>query len=429
MFPDLDNSVLYSVLQTNNNSIEQTIDALLEFNQTALPDESIKEAPFLLTPSNSNRQLGDYIREIQKKKKKKKVRFANVGKQPITRKSRWVPLAEHLQWQEDLQPPSSSQSRRSRRNKAKKKKTQIAQPKPAELVTQNPFSALEDEATTTTTTTDDALLSEVLEVPTKENEASFAELVSSLSDDAVQIFGSAPTSDELIPLLSVHDFVSIEPQTAKDDSILFDSCEYFDSSFVAIEPEPKGESQLERQPEPLHMFCALNVPVNQLPAEPSFSSYSYSSSCSLMRSPSFRLDDKILLQPQSQSLVPTTTNNSDDDTPIVIKFYFAEDNIHRISMNRSMLSFDRLQERVANHLVQRKNVSAECQAYAITYQDEEGDHVAVCSQEELGEALRVFEQFVWPAQKPSSAPLLRFYVRPIPSASAARLNNSGYILV
>jgi len=109
----------------------------------------------------------------------------------------------------------------------------------------------------------------------------------------------------------------------------------------------------------------------------------------------------------------------------LIKFYFSADNIHRISVPRSCLSFDQLQERVANHLVQRKNTLAECQAYAMAYDDDEGDRVAICSQEELDEALRVHEEQIWPSN-PDTPALLRFFVKPIGSAPAL---NNGYILV
>lgn len=133
------------------------------------------------------------------------------------------------------------------------------------------------------------------------------------------------------------------------------------------------------------------------------------------------VDDQSHFLVDPSASLPVTAGSSER---IIVKLYLDEGNIHRFSFERDQLSFERLQERVAHNLVQRADSPAECRAYAVTYEDDEGDRIAVCSQEELCEALRVHEECLWPALCDGEQPILRLHVRPV--ALGPALSN-GYI--
>lgn len=459
MFPNLDNSVLYSVWQSTNESIDAAIDVLLSFNDTMqrsmrasqqLVEEPLEtrlaqreDAQYLLTPSGiidpitNNQYFGDYIRKMQHKKKKKNRRGKTAGTSPTTtkpagsaspqaavaKKTRWIPLEEytsdkiHDEW---LETQRTSRSRNRRRRRAKSAVHRVAEE--PEIKVENPFSPLAEAS---------SLVAEI--EPPQHWEAE--ELV------PLPAFGSEPTDDELQPLLLaepvrlsgflpyVDDAAAevAEPvesaQLCGTDSLQTvierDLASYawsMDDSYVWL--TGSAEQQLKMEPTVIDEDDpdTEHVPDQVLEQEPE-------PEVPLIQSLS--LSTLLAEQAEPCAVVPQVEPRSEQQW-IVVKLYLDAGNIHRFSFARDQLSFERLQERVAHNLLQRADSPADCRAYAVTYEDEEGDRIAVCSQEELCEALRVHEDCIWPFLPAGELPILRLHVRPVAVGNAAL--NQGYII-
>jgi len=306
----------------------------------------------------------------------------------------------------------------------------LAAPAAPEIVLENPFAAL-----------DDMPQSDVWEVEAPSAPA---------FDCAQHAFGSAPTEDELQPLLDLGAALitsSPAPNGNDEQEVSDDFNDDDDEEQERVQDE--GEASMPLTERGLASYAwsmddsyvwlsgSADVEPSAPLAEQELPAWQAEESAdadiplikSISLSTLLAEEEAVQLAPSHcEPLVelPTREEEQDGDRRIVVKLYVDEGNIHRFSVPRGQLSFERLQERVAHNLLQRLDAPAECRAYAVTYEDEEGDRIAVCSQEELEEALRVYETYLWADLQAGDLPIMRIHVRPVTVGPEA-LNN-GYIL-
>jgi hypothetical protein len=136
------------------------------------------------------------------------------------------------------------------------------------------------------------------------------------------------------------------------------------------------------------------------------------------------------VEQMEQSLTTTTSSfmfESGDGLPsttVVVKLYYSSSDIHRLGLKRNTFTFAKLYDYAGAYLdskCQQLAKSALPRAFALTYIDDEGDVIHLCSEEELVEALRLHEEVFWVDSK---QPVLRLYIKPIDMAL-----NGGNIVI
>jgi len=181
-------------------------------------------------------------------------------------------------------------------------------------------------------------------------------------------------------------------------------------------------------------------PTPQLQEEEETTSSSASSSCSSSEDEDFVvIQESLPRQAQTQEVEPLSVapvvvasaaavvseEKKSSEQVVVVKLYYSSSDIHRLGLARSAFTFAKLFDYAGAYLQSKCQQllakSALPRAFALTYVDDEGDVIHLCSEEELAEALRLHEQVFWTA---GQQPVLRVHIKSLEMAA-----NDGHIVV
>lgn len=413
MFPNYDNAVLNSVLEQEGNSIEKAIEVLLTFAvQPEEPktskdadeisfiddfsDDDAEETPSnvfavpVMPPVTSHNSGRDHVSLYEYRKKKNKSQRARrrqrahaaaAAAQNNKKKVKWVPLQDFI------------------------------------AETTNPFDAL---------ARDEELLT-AGRLGEKETEEKLPATVADPEEDETRCLLSAEEIKESWDEFESAQVLDSEPQAPVVVECSFDD---FDD-FSDFSSSPNAD-------EWLHYTPPTPQPQEEEEEETTSSSAS-SSSCSSSEDedfvviqeslPSLSLEPLITVAPvvvTPAAAAVVSEEEKSNEQVIVVKLYYSSSDIHRLGLARSAFTFAKLFDYAGAYLQSKCQQllakSALPRAFALTYVDDEGDVIHLCSEEELAEALRLHEQVFWVT--PGQQPVLRVHIKSLEMAA-----NDGHIVV
>jgi len=106
---------------------------------------------------------------------------------------------------------------------------------------------------------------------------------------------------------------------------------------------------------------------------------------------------------------------------VVVKLYYSPSDIHRMGLVKSSLTFAQVYAHANAYLNARCQVDVRPSTFVLTYIDDEGDVIHLCSEEELKEAIKLHDECFWTDDK---QPVLRLHIKPI-----ERSGHPGHITI
>jgi hypothetical protein len=391
MFPNYDNAVLHAVLEQEGNSIERAIDVLLTFapaeeeakepesDEIAFFDDfSDPEVVHPVAPSqNSGRDHVSLYEYQRKTKANKRVRRRRALQQQLLqqqqqeakKKVKWVPLQDFIV--EHRNPFAELEHFGEMRlvDAVEAVSAVVPSAEPTQEAHQ------EDEAQT-------LLTQEEIEQSWKQFEEATA-----VHDEVLQL-------DDHPDLRSGDDFC---------DDLCYDQYDDEDAewgSFAASDSPVEEESSGAEDFVLIEELEALHEQEPQVEQEQQMEQFLTDSSAMF----------------ESTDGQPSTT--------VVVKLYYSSSDIHRLGLKRSTFTFAKLADYAGAYLYSKCQLLAKSalpRAFALTYIDDEGDVIHLCSEEELVEALRLHEEVFWVDGK---QPILRLHIKSLDIAL-----NDGHIVV
>lgn len=430
MFPNYDNAVLNSVLEQEGNSIERAIEVLLTFAIPEEPktskdaaagdeisfiddfsDDDAEETPSnvfavpVMPPVSSHNSGRDHVSLYEYRKKRK-----------ATKSQR----ARRRQRAHQVQAAAVAAAAAAQNNKKKVKWVPLQ-----EFIaeTANPFDALARDEELLTAAAESLVLGSE-----KETEEKLPATVADPEEDETRCLLSAEEIKEGWDEFESAQVLDDEPQAPVAVDCSFDD---FDD-FSDFSSSPNADEWLHYTP-----------PTPQPQEEEETTSSSASSSCSSSEDedfvviqeslPSLQLEPlstqpitvaPVVVTPAAAAAVVSEAEEKSEQV-VVVKLYYSSSDIHRLGLARSTFTFAKLFDYAGAYLQSKCQQllakSALPRAFALTYVDDEGDVIHLCSEEELAEALRLHEQVFW---TPGQQPVLRVHIKSLEMAA-----NDGHIVV
>jgi hypothetical protein len=410
MFPNYDNAVLNAVLEQEGNSIERAVEVLLTFAVPEAPKDDDKyneKEPAEITFGDDFSDTEESPSNVFAVPAMPPVTSHNSGRDHVslyeqTRKKRKATKSQRARRRQRAQVQAAAAAAAA----AKSKKVKWVPLEEFIVESKNPYDTL----------------------PLEEEPESSDQLSLLLSPNLVE-------QPEQLADAAVVDEENEETQSLLTQEEIEESWEDFEATQQEVDHDNDDEPAQLQSPsdsgseseEWLHYTPSSPQEAPIVEEEEDESVFASSSSGEEEEEDGFVVIDEqeTLPLPQEETLPAATPVVEDErsEQVVVVKLYYSASDIHRLGLTRRTLNFAKLYDYAATYL-QSKCQQAKADlplAFALTYLDDEGDTIHLCSEEELAEALRLHDDVFWTDGK---QPLLRLHIKSLEVAA-----NDGHIVV